>query len=581
MTVRIHSALSAIALLSLCGGCTALLHLDDTQCHTNADCEARGPAFQGMVCLATSCVQPSVVSSGDGGLPSPSNSSGGMDAGTGGSDTGAPDSADAGGCVSNTQCVADNLGEPYACLKKGDPCVALKTEECPIVMGNYNDDNALYVGAFLNLPAASPLSQMSALNVQLAVNEINGSVGGLPGGPLGKLRPLATVACRNDPTLLDAAAAHLMNDVHAPGVIANLASADLKNFFVNYALPNSAFVINPGFADNTLTSLTTAGLLWHVIGDIRDVAPAYRPLVTRTETYLRAGGATGDLKVAMLVTNRYAEQSIADTVTPLLQWNGKSVTDNGSNFFTTSVPSLTDTPNADYSTINSSIVSFQPDIIISIAREELVYKIMPVVEASWPAGARRPMYILPNAVSGNLDLLKYLGIDDTNDSSETKRTRQVGVAPASALDTTMYDQFMIRFRTANPQFQNAGGFENFYDSAYLLAYAMYGAGSVPALTGPDIARGMQKTVTGSTVVDIGPTHLADGFAALAAGGSISMNGTMGPSSDFDPGVGARRGNGSVYCVNRASGALSFLYDVLRYDTTNAVLHGTFPCFTGF
>ena len=35
----------------------------------------------------------------------------------------------------------------------------------------------------------------------------------------------------------------------------------------------------------------------------------------------------------------------------------------------------------------------------------------------------------------------------------------VGVAPASALDTTMYDQFLIRFRTANPQFQNAGGFE--------------------------------------------------------------------------------------------------------------------------
>jgi hypothetical protein len=138
----------------------------------------------------------------------------------------------------------------------------------------------------------------------------------------------------------------------------------------------------------------------------------------------------------------------------------------------------------------------------------------------------------------------------------------------------------VRFRTAYPRFENPGGFENFYDAVYLLANAMFAAGSVPALTGPDVARGMQRLIGGNLPIDVGPTTIADGFAALAAGGNIRLNGTMGPA-DFDPGVGARRSNGSVYCIQRTGPQLSFAYDVLRYDRSRAALSGEFPCFSGF
>lgn len=549
----------------LIAACNVFLDLETTQCKTTGDCKTLGSAFQDSVCVAGSCV---------------SQSSSGSSTGNPQEEGGNGNPSTTSGCTSTADCVAQNLGEPYACLVPGEECVPLKSEECPLVFGDYQHNNAVYFGAFLNVPASSPLSQMSTLNVQLAVDEFNGSVGGLPGGPLGKLRPLVGVVCRNDPALVDAGATHLIDTLHVPAVLSHLASADNKLFFVNHAVDKSVLVMNPGFADNSLTSLSTQGLFWHVIGDIRDVAPAYVPLLSRVETFL---AKTEPLRVAMLVSKRYAEQSIAETITPLLRFNGKSVIDNGSNFFSASVTALSDDPNADYSSVNQALLAFKPHVVIAITREEFVYKIMPTIEGAWTAaapGQGRPFYLVPNALSGNLDLLNYVGLDSGTNTSENKRQRVVGVAPASADDLTLYNSFLVRFRTAYPRFANPGGFENFYDAVYLLANAMFAAGSVPSLTGPDIARGMQRITSGNLAIDVGPTTIADGFSALAAGGSIRLNGTMGPA-DFDPGLGARRGNGSVYCIQRSGPQLSFVYDVLRYDRSNKTLSGEFPCFSGF
>jgi branched-chain amino acid transport system substrate-binding protein len=569
-------------------GCSLVLDFGTSQCSTTADCRARGPAFRDTVCSRGSCERPDAASA------EPDASTAATDGSLATSnvadltgDAGASDAA-ASGCTSTAQCVLDNLDEPYVCAQPGHPCLPLKSAECPLVFGDFRNENAQIFGAFLNVPASAPLSQMSTLNVQLAVDEFNGSVGGLPGGPLGKLRPLVAVVCRNDTDLVANGARHLVEDLGVPAVLAHLPSADLKTFFVDHALPHEVFVINPGFADNSLTALDSQGLFWHVIGDIRDVAPPYAPLMARIEAFVNPapdGGNPPAMRVAMVVAQRYAEQSIADAITPLLQYNGRSISDNANAglFFPISVPALADEPNADYSVANQQLLDFRPQVVIALTREEFVYQILPALEGQWSAAAGsqpRPFYVLPTALSGNLDLLSYVGQDSDGATSENKRQRFVGVAPASAEDLTLYDQFMLRFRAAYPRFQNPGGFENFYDALYLLANAMYAAGSVPTLLGPDVARGMLRIVTGNTVVDVGPTHIADGFTALATGGTIRLNGTMG-LADFDPGLGARRGNGSVYCIARSSSPLSFAYDVLRYDKSTHGLVGTFPCYAGF
>ncbi|MGC4064747.1 MAG: hypothetical protein QM784_08915 [Polyangiaceae bacterium] len=571
----VQTALSLTTSMGLLG-CNYFLDLETSQCETSSDCPALGPNFKGMECRAGSCVEPtSSVSSNPG---TGDAGSGGSDGSGGSSSIGGKTGAD--GCKTNAECVAANLGEPYACLVPGQPCVALKSEACPLVFGDYQHENAVYFGAFLNVPAASPLSQMSTLNVRLAIDEFNGSVGGLPGGPLGKLRPLVAVVCRNDLNLIDAGATHLLDELGVPAVISHLPSAENKRFFVDRALDKQVLVVNPGFSDNTLTSLSTNGLFWHMIGDVRDVGPAYVPLLTRIESHL---ALSEPLRVAMLVSKRYAEESIANTITLALRFNGKTVTENGNNFFTASVSAIADEPNADYAQVTTELLKFRPHVVLAITREEFVSKILPVVEGAWAtaaAGQARPFYVLPTSLSGNLDLLNYIGIDSDGDTSERKRVRFVGVAPASADDMTLYDQFLVRFRTVYPFFENPGGFENFYDSVYFLANAMFAAGSVPKLTGADIARGMQRVIDGNTTIDVGPMSIADGFSALAAGGEIRLIGTMGPA-DFDPGLGARRGNGSVYCIQRTDRQLSFAYDVLRYDQASKTLNGEFRCFSGF
>jgi len=562
-------------------GCNFFLDLNTAQCSKTSDCAALGPSFANTVCQAGDCVATAATGGSDPGTGNTGlggSTSDVIDAGsTGGASQVASTST---GCTSNAECVSAHQGEPYACLAPGKECVALKTEACPIVFGDYEHDNAVYFGAFLNVPASSPLSQMSTLNARLAVDEFNGSVGGLPGGPLGKLRPLVAIVCRNDQSLVEDGATHLIDELGVPAVLSHLPSEVNKRFYVDHAIDKQMLVMNPGFADNTLTSLSTDGLFWHMIGDIRDVGPAYVPLLGRIESYLAVGEP---LRVAMLVSKRYAEQSIAETITPALRFNGKSVTENGTDFFSASVTALADDPSADYAPVVASLLGFRPHVVIAITREEFVSKILPALEGGWTsaaAGQARPFYVLPTALSGNLDLLNYVGLDSETGTSESKRKRFVGVAPASAEDMTLYDQFMVRFRTANPYFQNPGGFENFYDAVYLLANAMFAAGSVAKLTGPDIARGMQRVISGNVSIDVGPTSIADGFSALAAGGNIRVNGTMGPA-DFDPGTGARRGNGSVYCIQRSGFQLSFAYDVLRYDKAAQALSGTFPCFSGF
>lgn len=549
-----YGSVRRLAWLVALSSCNYALDFETRQCRTTDDCRALGSGFEASECRAGSCVSTASIEPNQG----------------------EPGS----GCVSTAQCIADNRDEPYVCRRPGEPCTALKSPECPLVFGDFDDEQAVYFGAFLNVPESAPLSQVSTLNVELAVNEFNDSVGGLPGGPLGKLRPLVGVVCRNDPELVEPASAHLLEELGVPAVLAHLPSAALKQFFVDHALPEQRFVINPGFADNSLTSISSGGLFWHVIGDIRDVAPAYPPLLSRIEAHL---ASPTPIRVAMIVSKRFAEQSIADTLTPLLEFNGKSVVENGADFYVAAVPALPDEPNYDYSELNLALLDFRPHVVIAITREELVYKILPPLESGWEGaagGQARPFYVVPTALSGNLDLLEYVA-SSSGTSSESKRQRIVGVAPASAEDLTLYNQFLIRFRSAFPRFENPGGFENFYDAVYLLANAMFAAGSVPELRGLDVARGMQRVIDGNVEINVGPTFIADGFTALAAGGEIRLRGTMGPA-DFDPGVGARRGNASVYCIQRSDGegGLSFAYDVLRYDG-GSELTGNFPCFADF
>ena len=156
--------------------------------------------------------------------------------------------------------------------------------------------------------------------------------------------------------------------------------------------------------------------------------------------------------------------------------------------------------------------------------------------------------------------------------------RIVGVTYASAPDTKLLGAYEDRLIAASGDLEDPSvvlGSESVYDSAYLLIYAAAAAGEVPSLRGKDVARGMQRLVSGAAY-NIGPATISSILTALDNGEDIGLRLTLG-EPDWNVARGTRNGIGSVYCLNDAGSALEATFplgpnrDVLRYDPTSNLL----------
>ena len=106
--------------------CSLLLNTNADQCTTDRDCAGFG---SGHACKAGLCVR------GD---------AGGLD-GSAGDASGAT-------CATNLDCAA----VPFAvCDTTAHACASLVTNECPEVLGNYQDEHAILFGAVLGMTAGS------------------------------------------------------------------------------------------------------------------------------------------------------------------------------------------------------------------------------------------------------------------------------------------------------------------------------------------------------------------------------------------------------------------------------------------
>lgn len=201
-----------------------------------------------------------------------------------GGNHGGPDAgADAGACATNQQCVDRGAGEPYRCRPSDHTCVALPTDECPLVYGTPEDPNAIFVGAFAPLSPTVPEDNAVVWAHRLALEELSGdNVGGLPGGPGGARRPLVMVVCNNDSTVVDKALSHLADDIEVPALLATLLPGDLRRGFEAHK-DKHMFFLSPVGATRTLVDYPDDGLLWNMLGQPSDLAPAYAALLGLAE----------------------------------------------------------------------------------------------------------------------------------------------------------------------------------------------------------------------------------------------------------------------------------------------------------
>lgn len=464
--------------------------------------------------------------------------------------------------------------------------------DCRIVVGAENLDSGFepfVFGAFANIDATAPESSVPVLNYKLAMQEFKAR-GGIP--VAGESRLPVAVVCNSSTTAeaQERSLDHLVDTLGVSAVVASITDASmLKSGFEHVRTKaKPPLLLSPFGSTSALTAVHDDDLLWHLLPDVVDIAPAYVPLVERVESYVNPlvpGEPHSPVRVALVVATDFGKLDVIGTVLDEeLRFNGKTAKENGpEQYLRVTVPYGVTNPNADLTEPLRELQAFKPHIVVSAAGSEFLTKILLNLEADWPESEqKRPFYVL-SPLQANYVLLGL----EKYDTVYQLRQRIVGINYAAAADPTLYDDYLGRLTAKYPAVKNLESTENYYDAVYLLLYAASaGARTQPQPAGSDLALGMHRLLSG-VPYDVGPTDLVDALGYLEGdpGNTIALQGTLGPP-DFDE-HGGRRGVGSAWCLERAplptSGVLTWHihFDALRYDPAGATLSGNFPCFPDF
>ena len=538
--------------------------------------------------------------SGKGGAPAQGGSAGkggggarGGTGATGGGDeplggAGAGGSPDGSACSTNDECVRLGASEPYLCRQADHVCVPLKTNDCPLVYGDYRDPNPVYFGSFGLLRDSGPANNVTVWSTRLALDDIN-AAGGLPVGPDGEARPLVMVVCNSNtdehPGVIDRGMAHLANEVRVQSILATLRPADLQRAFETH-VAKKLFFLSPISLTSTLTdALYPKGeLIWNLLGQPSDFAPAYAKLLGHLETYLRNLRALPDpdenpLKVVLVTTTDEFDADLQTFVFPRLRFNGgKTAAQNGDNFLNVEL----DAANPDITQALSDIIDFAPDIIVSTASDVMTMQggLIGQIESFWAQTRRpdeeRPYFILSPYNAGDLGSVTPIVQGLRMNVDVNAHRHFLGISAASAVDPTLQNEYATRLRKRFGADANVDT-GNYFDAVYTLAYAMVASHST--LEGPELAAAMPKLLSGEPF-GARPDDIEGTLAWLSdATHTVELSGTLGPP-DFDVDTGVRAATPAVFCYD-FDGLLSVEEQVLRYDRDADVFTGSYPCIDGF
>jgi hypothetical protein len=522
----------------------------------------------------------------DGGDGATGGSSG--SAGKGGSGGGAGTTPSDDPCETNAECMQRFAQEPARCRPSDQQCVPLLNDVCPLAYGKAEDPNAIFFGTFTTFNPSALEENSIAWAHRLALEELSGdNIGGLPDGPGGKSRRLVMLLCSNLSKDVDAAMKHLVDEVEVPAVIATLRPGDLRRAFDDYQ-DREILYLSPVTVTETLVTRDKSNLVWNLLGKPADLAPAYAPLLALTESFIyeeRALPAEVPLRVAFVTTKEAFDSELGVAVPPLLTFNAKTVSENGANYRGFEI----DPADPKLAELATELITFRPHVIVSAANELLSSDkgLLQTVEIDWGdpnnPGTKeerdfRPQWILSPFNAGDLEGMRVF-IKNLNEGSDPLTyQRFLGISIAGPADTTLQNSYATRLRTAfRDAYQDSA---NYYDAIYYLAYGMYGAGTDEELSGPSIARGLQRLVSGKPF-SVGPKAITSVFDELSRPDQgVELASTLGPPN-LDPETGVRSVEGSVFCFDNKNG-VQLQVDALRYDPeTKQLIGDDFPCFSGF
>jgi len=579
-----RQAVLVSGMLLTAGACSFLYDLDKVQCQVPLDCAGfdAATAEKEVACVEGTCtyVYHNTSTTGTAG---------------GGGEGGAP------GCQTNDECIQEKFG-PAVCGKDGE-CIALTHDECPIVLGAATIDDEFgnlrsprepfVFGAYAAMGMPVPKNTPATANYEFAIERINLDTNG--GYYVnGARRPFIAVVC-NDKGDIAASMTHLVKTLHVPAMITTMFSRTLLDAFENETYgprKNNVFVMSTTLADSTLTddAVDPNGLMWHQLGDGVDLAAGFKPLVAEAEAYLRTQGTIPEgepMRIAMAVSDDVYLEDIAREITRTVTFNGENVTTNTAdgNFLRVD---LGDDPPAAY----NPLFTMHPHLVLAITTSEfMIDELIGQLEPAWNGygGSQvppipAPFYVFSPFVARSTLLdraQQYETPPAPNEAFIPLRQRMLGVTPAGAEDTSLYEayfaEFDSKYKDLMPENTSLAGTENFYDAAWYTMCAIHGGVKTANLTGRDVASGMNRLLGGGDEFEVFNSDAYDVIDELRDGEQdsfITLNGTMGPP-DFRP-SGARASLPGIYCIDLdpegTDHQMEFHPDVLRYDSDDQSLY---------
>jgi hypothetical protein len=613
--------------------CSVLYDLNTTQCDLTSDCEDLG--FRNTVCRNKVCVPEAEVTGGAGGTGGSASGGGGTagDAGdgtggsvggtggNGGSTGGKGGTAGKGGnggtgggeggtagtpeCSTNADCIDANFGDPWMC--RDGSCVALTTEDCPLVLPvetSIDDlrqsESPVLLGGITYLDPDNPYDSTSVVNWDLAFYEFHeATLGGLDGD-----RPLLLVVCNDVPENVMPNFDHLALNLKVPGMLTTI-GPDLLLSAYNHTSDDtyvaaggeSVFLLSNMSADLRLANLIDRGLVWHMLGSPRVLAATTAALVKRIETHVQArrqenfdltsvDDPTNPRRLTLVTADDFTLLDISSVLTSgstespenRLMFNGMPALDQSSDFRRVSIESSRRHQDPEYQDAIDDVLGNPPHIIVALGSDELV-NVVSSIENLWgfdadTQGHMRPFYVVSHVLLGSLGFQEIVA--EFSAGPEPLSDRLVGVSFALAQDerskglyTSYLSNLLMHYGSGDLQ-PALPGTENFYDAAYGLLYAYVGAAANGSdVTATALRDAFQDRVIsdepGAESIDIGPEKITDAVQTLSSlTSSIALWGTMGPP-DFDRASGTRVTNSSAWCVDVVDSTPSYVADGMLYD----------------
>jgi hypothetical protein len=311
-------------------------------------------------------------------------------------------------------------------------------------------------------------------------------------------------------------------------------------------------------------------LVWRsTLNRVDSAVPIARFISDVLEPQVRAeAGGIGarPMKVAA-VWSMGANHDLVDGLFDALHFNGQSALANGASFRQIVLDRSGSQAAED---VARELAAFAPQVIV--VGTELFFEggALNRVEATWNGAlGPRPIYLTESSLSPVTEA--FAGRDPG------KRHRFFAVSNVSSTPTNA--KLVLRYNLAFPgePVARTEAPQPSYDAFYMLAYATYALGD-GAVTGPALARALERLLPPGPKIDVGPAGIFAAFDALRAGDRIDLNGALG-ALDFDTTKGEAPVDYGIVClgVDDHGHAAPAVDSGLVYDATAKRLVGAMRC----